>query len=340
VASLERALALEAHHRPALFHLGCMLNESRQHARALAVFERLLADDAGSGVAWFRHGQTLQALQQSGQALQSYARALALDAAQPQAWINCGGILREAGRHADAAAAYRQALAHGGDAELIRFCLAAVEHGAAPAAPPPGHVQGLFDDYAGQFDAHLLQVLHYRGHELLVDELRAAAGGRRFVRALDLGCGTGLCGVALQALAERIHGVDVAANMLAQARARQLYEQLTQADVAAYLASTEQRYDLVAAADVFTYVGDLEAVFAGVVRVLGADGLFCFSAEAADDEGDAGIVLRGSLRYAHSRRYLESLARRHGLVVRRLVRKPFREDQRTMIEAWYGVLSR
>ncbi|HEY6511948.1 MAG TPA: methyltransferase domain-containing protein, partial [Burkholderiaceae bacterium] len=304
----------------------------------LAAFERLLADDAGSGAAWFRHGQTLQALDRHAQALQSYERALALDAAQPQAWINRGGILRETGRDAEAALAYRQALAHGGDAEMIAFFLAAVERRAAPPAPPREHVQGLFDDYAAQFDAHLLQVLHYQGHRILADELRQAAGGRRLVHALDLGCGTGLSGVQLAALAERIDGVDLAANMLAQARARHLYDSLTQADAASHLAATERRYDLVAAADVFTYVGELDAVFAGVARVLLAGGLFGFSVEVA--EGEADFVLHGSLRYAHSRRYLESLAQRHGLSVLQLVRRPFRDDQRLTIDAWYGVLSR
>jgi predicted TPR repeat methyltransferase len=340
VASFERALALDDGCQPARFHLGCMLNESRQHTRALAVFERLLVTDAASGAAWFRHGQTLQALHQPARALQSYERALALDAAQPQAWINRGGILREAGRDAEAAAAYRQALAHGADAEMVEFCLAAVEHQAAPKAPPRDHVQGLFDDYAGEFDSHLLQVLHYCGHEVLAGELRQEAGERRFAHALDLGCGTGLCGVQLRGLANRIDGVDLAANMLAQARSRNIYERLTQADVASYLAATERRYDLIVAADVFTYVGDLDAVFAGAARVLQAGGLFCFSAEVADQGADVDFVLRGSLRYAHSRRYVEALAQRHGLSVLRLVRKPFREDQRKMIEAWYGVLSR
>ena len=340
VASFERALALDDGCQPARFHLGCMLNESRQHTRALAVFERLLASDSASGAAWFRHGQTLQALHQPARALQSYERALALDAAQPQAWINRGGILREAGRDAEAAAAYRQALAHGADTEMVEFCLAAVEQRAAPKAPPRDHVQGLFDDYAGDFDSHLLQVLHYCGHEVLVRELREVAGERRFAHALDLGCGTGLCGVQLKDLAECIDGVDLAANMLAQARTRSLYERLTRADVASYLAATDQRYDLIAAADVFTYVGDLDGVFTGAARVLAREGLFGFSVEMADDAGDADFVLRGSLRYAHSRRYVEALAQRHGFSVLRLVRKPFREDQRKLIEAWYGVLSR
>jgi len=343
IASFERALALDGHCRPALFHLGCMLNEARQHARALTVFERLLALEPDHGVAWFRHGQTLQALGRHAQALPSYDRALALDPAQPQAWINRGGILREAGRPADAVAAYRQALAHGGDAETIAFCLAAVEPaGKAPATPPRKHVEGLFDDYADGFDAHLVQVLHYRGHEVLVDELRQVAGARRFARALDLGCGTGLCGMQLKqtALVAQLDGVDLAANMLARARRTQAYDELARDDASSFLATTTQRYDLVTAADVFTYVGALEAVFAGVARVLEPAGLFAFSTEVADDDGDADVVLRGSLRYAHSRAYLERLAREHGFAVLRLQRRPFREDRQSMLRAWYGVLSR
>jgi predicted TPR repeat methyltransferase len=209
-----------------------------------------------------------------------------------------------------------------------------------PQAPPRGHVQGLFDDYAGQFDAHLLQVLHYRGHQVLVEELRRAAGARRFEHALDLGCGTGLAGEPLRALAVRLDGVDIAANMLEQARAKHVYDRLEQADAVSYLASTDQRYDLVAAADVFTYLGALDEVFAGVARVLRSGGLFAFSAEVADDDGDADIVLRASLRYAHARRYLERLAREHGFTVLSLQRRPFREDRQVMLRAWYGVLSR
>lgn len=341
VASFERALALDEHYRPALFHLGCMLNESRRHAQALQAFERLLALDADSGAAWFRHGQTLQALGRPAPALASYERALALDAAQPQAWINRGGILRESGRAAEAAAAYRSALAHGGDAEMIAFCLAAVEPGrAAPAAPPRDHVQGLFDDYAQQFDAHLVQALHYRGHEALVDELRQAAGERWFGRALDLGCGTGLVGELLRTRATRIDGVDLAAGMLDAARVKGIYDRLVQADVATFLATTDDCYDLVAAADVFTYLGALDAVFAGVARVLLPGGLFAFCCEVADDDGAADVVLRASLRFAHSRAYLERLAREHGFAVLRLVRRPFREDRQVMLNAWYGVLSR
>ena len=46
--------------------------------------------------------------------------------------------------------------------------------------------------------------------------------------------------------------------MVERAAARGVYDSVAHADVAQYLADTQQRYDLVLAADVFIYVGALE----------------------------------------------------------------------------------
>ena len=87
--------------------------------------------------------------------------------------------------------------------------------------------------------------------------------------------------------------------MLARARAQGIYEQLTQQDVAHHMGGTERRYDLIAAADVFTDVGDpMRCSRRGAGARQGWR--VCFAVEAADDAG-ADLVLRGSLRYAHSR---------------------------------------
>jgi predicted TPR repeat methyltransferase len=338
VASFERALKLDAQCAPALIHLGCTLNELHRPANALAVFERLLKVQPQHAEAWFRHGQTLQVLARHAEALPSYERALALDAALPQAWLNRAGILKDNGRTDEAIVAYRAALAHGADAEQVRFHLAALGGGGTPASAPRGYVQELFDDYAERFDQHLVGALNYRGHRALVEMLQYAAAGRHMQRALDLGCGTGLCGPLLKAFAARVDGVDLSPQMLVRAHARQVYDQLVTADITEHLQSTGTRYDLVNAADVFTYIGDLTAVFSAVQRVLLAGGLFGFSVEAAPDSVE--FELRGSLRYAHSRRHVEALAQRLGYTMLQCVRQALREDQRQPIEALYVVLTR
>jgi predicted TPR repeat methyltransferase len=337
VASFERALQLDPQCAPALYHLGCTLNELHRHTQALPAFERLLKLQPQHAEAWFRHGQTLQLLDRHADALPSYERSLGLDAANPQAWLNRAGILKDGARRADAVAAYRAALAHGAEAEQVQFHLAALEGRDTPASAPRRYVQELFDDYAERFEQHLVGALNYRGHKVLVDLLQRAAAGRRLQHALDLGCGTGLCGPLLKAFVADIDGVDLSAQMLAQARRLGVYRRLVQADITEHLQRTDQSHDLVVAADVFTYIGDLHTVFGAVQRVLRRGGLFGFSVEAAADDMD--FQLQGSLRYAHSRRHVEALAQQHGYALLQCMQQPLREDQRRPINALYVVLT-
>jgi predicted TPR repeat methyltransferase len=69
-------------------------------------------------------------------------------------------------------------------------------------------------------------------------------------------------------------------------------------------------FDLIVAADALVYIGDLALLFAAVVTALTADGLFAFSVESC--EGD-GFKLEPTMRFAHSRSYIEATAREAGL---------------------------
>jgi predicted TPR repeat methyltransferase len=316
-----------------------LLNLAITHARlgraqeALPLLEQLLAAEPQQARAWFWHARALQRLGRPDDALASYERALAIDPDLVPAWTNRGGLLMELGRRDEAAGAFREAIAHGGDEALHAYYLAAMTGENAPRTPPREYVQQLFDDYAERFDAHLVGELGYRAHHVLVEPLRALG---RFRCALDLGCGTGLCGPLVRTVAERVDGVDLSAPMLEKARALGVYERLEQADLAQHLEHTAQRHDLVLAADVFIYVGALEAVFAGVQRVLEPGGVFCFSLEEAGGELD--VELRASLRYAHSRRYVQRLAAQSGLQVLRIESQPIRADQQASIAGLYAWL--
>lgn len=142
------------------------------------------------------------------------AQALDLDPTLAEAWSQRGSLLRELGRPAEAAHSFEQALAHGADEALHRFYLASVR-GETLEHPPASYVQNLFDDYAAEFQSHLVRALKYRAHEVLLDPLRE--GDRQFAHMLDLGCGTGLCARRLQGRVACIDGVDLSAQMVAQA---------------------------------------------------------------------------------------------------------------------------
>lgn len=328
-------------HAVALFHRGLALNRLQRPADALACFDRLLEADPAAATAWWRRGQTLQELQQEDEAFESYRRALDHDPTLADAWSRRGAILKDRGALADAAECFRRAIEHGGDAALNGYLLASVSGGdAAPAQSPAAYVRGLFDGYADGFDRHLVDVLHYRAPQLIAQQVAALAKatGRRFGAALDLGCGTGLCGPLLAPLVETVDGIDLSPTMLEAARRRGIYRTLVQADIVEHLRTTEVRYDLLVAADVFIYIGALDAVFAGARRVLQPGGVLCASVEAADDAHD--WQLRPSARYAQSQRYLHALADGHGFQVLAIDAHPIREDQRQPVPGLIATLKR
>lgn len=367
LAAAEEVLAIEPRNTEAMFHQGTALADLGRHDEALAALTALIAIDAGRAEPWMHHGFALHTLGRPQDALASYDRALAIDPTLAQAWSHRGGILREAMRLEEAADAFEHALAHGADAELHGYYLASVRARAVtgrpmasasgvPATPadassipriaPAHYVQSLFDDYAAEFDHHLIELLHYRAHIVLTQPLAGMAADRasgRFESALDLGCGTGLCAPLLKprgkALVDRLTGIDLSGNMLDQAHALGLYDELTQADAAGYLQATEERFDLILAADVFIYIGDLAPIFAAASRVMPSGGVFCFSAEQAGSERH-DFELQPSLRYAHAERHLRELAQAHGFEVTALSKQPIREDQREAIDGLFVYLRR
>jgi predicted TPR repeat methyltransferase len=321
------ALALVPGRVSSLTNLGAARLKLGRLEEALAVLDEALAQEPDNVEALGHRGTALAELGRREEALASFDRVLQLQPAQGAAWTHRGSLLRELGRTGEAIASFEKAIAHGADRELNAYYLASLRQGAAPAAPPLQYVQALFDAYAGQFDEHLVSELRYDAPQVLVQ--RVASTGRRFARALDLGCGTGLCGPLLQPLCEAVDGIDLSANMLQKAQALGAYTQLEQAELHHYLQSTQQRYEVVVAADVLVYLGDLQPLFAGVARVLQPKGVFCFTVEQA--EGDAAYELRPSLRYAHSEPALRALAAQHGFEVMHLEQRPVREDQRVPI---------
>jgi len=337
----QQVLDLEPQNADALFQRAEALALMARREEALESF-RQAGEFSRAAMPWYRHGQVLQDLQRDEEALQSYERAVAIDPTFAPAWTNQGNILRERSRIAEAQQAFRQAIAHGGPDALNTYYLASVSPEGAQAAPkaPSHYIEGLFDTYADGFDQHVIDVLGYRAPELLADRIGALAPGRRFRCALDLGCGTGLCGLRLKALSGQLTGVDLSGQMLEKARATGCYHALVHREAAEYLEATDARFDLAVAADVFIYVGDLARVFAGMRRVLDDGGLFCFSVEALPDDAAGGFALRSTLRYAHSQRYVRALAAEHGFEMVDVLGAPLRQDQRKPIDGLFFVLRR
>jgi predicted TPR repeat methyltransferase len=228
------------------------------------------------------------------------------------AWVALGDAEASLGHIAAACGAYRRALAVAPD-DCLGASLKLAKFGRPPPdSAPEAYVRQLFDDYAAHFEAHLVGRLAYRGPQLLADAIDGL-GRTQFSRAIDLGCGTGLCGVALRARAQQLIGVDLSAAMIAEARAKQIYDRLVVQEITAFLAAERPGCaDLVLAADVLVYIGDLTPLFAAARRALAPSGLFAFTAQRGTDRFELG----SDLRFAHAPLYISHVAAAAGFTLR------------------------
>ncbi len=254
-----------------------------------------------------------------------FAQTLELAPQWAPAWFALGEALERLGRRDEAVAALTKAASFDAEGALAAdLHLARLGAAATPSTAPAAYVRTLFDQYARTFDAHLTGALAYRGPEILLALAHDLAPERRFERALDLGCGAGLAGAAFRSRVGFLSGVDLSPNMVEAARGKNLYDALATADLLAFLHDErEASADLAVAADVFVYIGDLSPIFAACARVLQPGGLFLFTTQEADN-GD--VRIGADLRYAHSARYIEAVAARSSLAVRRLDRVSTRKE--------------
>ena len=297
----ERAVVLKPDFWEAWLGCGNARCELKDHDQALAAFDKALALRPNLAAAWLGRGNVFHDRKSFVDALRAYDQALALDPGIAGAWTGRGDALRILKRTPEAIAAYRQSLKHGGDAETINFYLAGLGAEPSPAASPGRFVANLFDVYADNFDRDLIENLKYQTPGLLADAIKRYASSNT-LDILDLGCGTGLMGELIRPVAKTLIGVDLSANMLKKARQREIYDDLFCCDLTQFLETQDKIFDVVVAADVFVYLGDLSLVFPAVRRSLSNGGLFCFSVEATA-EGD--FTLRNTMRYAHSIGYLQ-----------------------------------
>jgi len=309
-------------------NLANLLVERGAHGEAIALLQQALALQPGFAIGWYTLGCVLLDQQREREAAQCLARAVQLDPTHADAWDLLAAARHQSGDLAGAEQACHRALQLA-PSESARFRLAVLRGEALPR-PPDEFVRQVFDRLAGKFDQHLVDVLGYRLPFELEQHLSDLLGAPRSLDVLDLGCGTGLAGVALRPWARRLVGVDLSPQMLERARQRGVYDTLTEAPLQQVLdASDSAAWDLLLAADVFVYVGALEPVFAAARRLLRPDGRLLFSVEAAEGEN---LVLQPTGRYAHPRSYVERVAAAAGLRVERCEHFPLRREKGTMLD--------
>lgn len=320
-----------------LFHnLGAIFLERGEPTAALKYFLRLLqiAPDFDT---YYNLGVIYMYLGRADDAIQYFQEALKKDPNHFASHSNLGSIYLKAGDYKNAIHHYRQALKLQPNNKEIAYILNAIDQKKVPKAAPKEYIQSLFDQYAAYFDKHLIEVLHYKVPELLYESIEQVTEikGHSW-DILDLGCGTGLCGEKFRPLAKKLIGIDLSEKMVDVAREKNIYDELHVSDVHHEL-QKQHNLDLIIAGDTFVYIGDLAKTFSDCKNALKKSGLLAFTIEKTSQYP---YELQKSARFAHSKKYIEELAKLNNFKILRCDNIVLRKQRNKSVEGYLYVLQR
>jgi predicted TPR repeat methyltransferase len=303
---IRRALKLSPRNAQAWNNLGNVLWHSTEPQLTELAYRNATNLDPRMVTAWFNLGRLLHRQQRHEEALGAFDRALQLQPRYAQAHEFVAILHQRMGRPDLAAAAFRRWHELDPENPIARHMAAAHAADAGPQRADDAYVVSVFDRAANHFD-QALAGLHYAAPQLLTAALAGVIPfAERRLRMLDAGCGTGLCGPLLRSSAHHLVGVDLSPGMLAKARERQVYDELHESELVAFMRSHANAYDVIVSADTLVYFGALEEVLAAAAASLLPGGILAFTAESEPPDSVESFRLHGHGRYTHAESYIRA----------------------------------
>jgi predicted TPR repeat methyltransferase len=328
-------------------NLGIVLQESGHLDEAIEAYQRAIALDPEHANAYSNLGVLLRAKGRPDEAEQAYRTAIRLQPDHIDAYTNLGILLYSVKRRQEAVSCfckvitlrpkhpearrllalahctlgevdkairiYEDWLAENPDDPVARHMWSACTGRDTPERASDGYVQISFDSFAASFESKLAQ-LSYRAPALIGAMLEdTGVPASRNLDILDMGCGTGLCGPLIRPFARRLTGVDLSPGMLAQAKGKDLYDELLHFELTEYLRRHADSFDVIVSADTLVYFGALENVIAAAAGALRPGGFVIFTLEHGIGDSAPDYHLQTNGRYTHARPYVEQLLERNGL---------------------------
>lgn len=317
VAAYSKALETAPEDPLVLFNLAYALVMTGQNDRAAEIYRQLLTLTPNDPEYLFAYAAFLEKTEDFETAAEIYLKLLTIEET-PTTHIILGGCLYNLLLSDKTEAVWRLTdtwLTLFPDNPVALHTLETLKNSREATRASAEYVRELFDAFADSFDS-VLAGLSYRAPELVASAVKNQAFPTP-PAVLDLGCGTGLCAAALQkeqAAFCSLTGVDLSAAMLEKANQRGIYTQLVQSDILSFLPAVREQFDLIVSADVFTYLGDLSELFAGIFAALTPGGRVIFT--VSENTGDSGsYALEPSGRFVHGREYVLRELKNSGLTV-------------------------
>lgn len=332
----EKALQLTHRHPQCYEHLATAYLKLQDPEKALTYFLRQLENEPTAN-AFYNIGVLLIEKGRRQDAILYLKEAVKFDPLHWPAHLNLGVEYLKLQQRDEALYHYQQAAKINPNDPEIQHILSALAQDRVPEKAPAEYLKNLFDQYASYYDKHLTESLRYKVPQLLHAAIYEITQIERPEwEILDLGCGTGLCGELFKEFSKKLIGIDISPEMVEIARKKNIYDELKIEEIETAMQAYRE-IDLIVAADVFTYIGDLAPIFTNAYQALKAQGLFAFSVEKTDK---FPYELQPSIRYAHSQSYLESLIRQYGFQILKFVSTPLRMQKDVPVEGYLVILQK
>ena len=310
--NFEAVLEVTPNKAHALNGIADVLLLKREYTKASEYYDEAIKINAEFSPAHVGLGKIFLNLKDVDSAITRFKRALEINPNNIEALMFCGDALRKQGKLKAASAAYKDILVIDPENAQAKFHLATVDEDTNLDKPEDDYIRRLFDDYSETFDEDIAEV-NYDVPKNLAEVARKYIDPADIgqLNIIDIGCGTGLCGVEFKEFSHHLKGIDISPGMIKASSRRGIYNDLEENEILAALVKHQNDTDIMVSADVFIYVGDLESVFLAVTSALKENGLFLFSVES--HEGDENFKLPVTARFTHSKKYIQELAKRRGL---------------------------
>lgn len=309
--SAKKAAALSPKDKNVLDSLATTAKILRDYTMAAGYFRKILALHPEDAMVQRQLAACLDKVGTKDEALDLLNKIISRHPDDEDSLLGRAQILLQVGRLEEAAGDTARLLALRPDNATYAF-YDSLTHGQTPSRKPAALTQAIFDEYAQDFDYHLMNKLEYRLPQLVATEIATLYPGKK-LNLLDLGCGTGLLGAHMGRIDGQLTGVDVSPKMIEQAKRLKLYDDFHTVDLESALRKVPNGfYHAATALDVFIYIGKLNDIITACANLLPAGGHLIFSCETASEEGPDFVLPINTYRYQHKRSHVEAMCQRAG----------------------------
>ena len=332
--SVAQALSIAPGNAQAWNTFGGMLVAAGRVSEAKKAYEQAASVAPQSGEGWYNLGICLRDEGDVEGAIQTLREATKRDPNFHRSYGALAALLYQTGELKEASSLYVEWAARDPSNPYAAHMVAASTGQNTPERASNEYVKTHFDEFAPRFDASLAR-LEYKAPALVAEAL-ANARSEGVLVALDAGCGTGLCGPLIRGACRTLVGVDLSEQMLARAKARDVYDELVTSELSAFMRSRPNAFDAVVAADTLCYFGVLAEPLEAARAALNSQGVLIITLETLVSR-DVAFNLEPHGRYTHSESYVRRELARAGFEVKSLAQQSVRREGERDVPGWLVV---